>query len=110
LYSYFEDLFAKDAGTPVVVNVASKAYRALSLTTVRISYILIVSLIPSILQPGEYQAVLKYNGGSETVAHWTVRKPTSRKAKNVIFFIGDGSYYFLNFSFVPLLNIEPNQA
>lgn len=28
--SYYEDLFAKDAGTPVVVNVASKAYRAVS--------------------------------------------------------------------------------
>lgn len=30
-FSYYEDLFAKDAGTPVVVNVASKAYRAVSL-------------------------------------------------------------------------------
>jgi len=28
--SYFEDLFAKDAGTPNLVNVASKAYRGVS--------------------------------------------------------------------------------
>ena len=28
---YFEDLFAKDAGLPTIVNVASKAYRAVSL-------------------------------------------------------------------------------
>jgi len=27
-FSYFEDLFAQDAGEPTVVNVASKAYRA----------------------------------------------------------------------------------
>lgn len=31
LSRYYEDLFAKDAGTPVLVNVASKAYRAVSL-------------------------------------------------------------------------------
>lgn len=29
-FSYFEDLFAKDAGTPNLVNVASKAYRGVS--------------------------------------------------------------------------------
>ncbi|KAF7424514.1 hypothetical protein PC9H_009821 [Pleurotus ostreatus] len=73
-FSYFEDLFAKDAGTPVIVNVASKAYRALSLN-----------------KPGEYTARLKYNGRSETVAHWRVRDASKRKkAKNAILFIGDG--------------------
>ncbi|TFK40421.1 alkaline-phosphatase-like protein [Crucibulum laeve] len=73
-FSYYEDLFARDAKTPAVVNVASKAYRALSLT-----------------KPGDYVAKLKYNNVSQTVAHWTVRQPaTTRKAKNVLFFIGDG--------------------
>lgn len=67
-------MFAKDAGTPNLVNVASKAYRGLSLT-----------------KPGTYTAKLSYNGGSSTVAKWVVRKPaTKRKAKNVLFFIGDG--------------------
>ena len=32
--SYFEDLFAKDAGTPNLVNVASKAYRGVSTTLI----------------------------------------------------------------------------
>ncbi|KJA26321.1 hypothetical protein HYPSUDRAFT_133133 [Hypholoma sublateritium FD-334 SS-4] len=73
-FSYYEDLFAKDSGTPVVVNVASKAYRALSLT-----------------KPGTYTAKLTYNGGTTTVANWLVREPvTSRRAKNVLLFIGDG--------------------
>ncbi|KAF8968118.1 alkaline-phosphatase-like protein [Flammula alnicola] len=73
-FSYYEDLFAKDAGTPVIVNVASKAYRALHLS-----------------KPGPYTAKLSYNGGSKTVANWYVREPaTERKAKNVLFFIGDG--------------------
>ncbi|KAH9481356.1 Alkaline phosphatase H [Psilocybe cubensis] len=68
-FSYFEDLFARDAGEITVVNVASKAYRA----------------------PGTYKAKLTYNGGSTTVATWTVREPaTQRKAKNVLLFIGDG--------------------
>ncbi|PPQ69150.1 hypothetical protein CVT25_004530 [Psilocybe cyanescens] len=68
-FSYFEDLFARDAGSTTVVNVASKAYRA----------------------PGTYTAKLTYNGGSTTVAAWTVRQPaTKRKAKNVLLFIGDG--------------------
>ncbi|KAL0954951.1 hypothetical protein HGRIS_003884 [Hohenbuehelia grisea] len=73
-FSYFEDLFARDANTPIVVNVASKAYRGLALKT-----------------PGKYTARLKYNKSSETVAHWLVRSPSPRKkAKNVILFIGDG--------------------
>lgn len=73
-FQYYEDLFARDAKTPTVVNVAAKAYRALSLS-----------------QPGTYAAKLTYNGGGQTVANWVVRKPaTHRKAKNVLFFIGDG--------------------
>jgi hypothetical protein len=73
-FSWFEDLFAEDAGTPSVVNVASKAYRKLAL-----------------YEPGTYTVTLKYYDGEETTAEWTVRdiKP-KRKAKNVIFFIGDG--------------------
>ncbi|KAK1235233.1 hypothetical protein PQX77_001539, partial [Marasmius sp. AFHP31] len=73
-FNYFEDLFARDEGAPTVVNVASKAYRALSLT-----------------EPGTYKATLKYYDTAETVATWTVRNSTTeRQAKNVLFFIGDG--------------------
>ncbi|EJD44547.1 putative alkaline phosphatase [Auricularia subglabra TFB-10046 SS5] len=74
-FNYFEDLFAQDAKTPTVVNVASKAYRQVALYT-----------------PGEYIATVHYYNTQKTVAHWTVRKPTTprRKAKNVLFFIGDG--------------------
>ncbi|KAK0392272.1 hypothetical protein NLU13_1768 [Sarocladium strictum] len=73
-FKWFEDLFAEDAGTPSVVNVTSKAYRKLAL-----------------YEPGTYTVTLKYYNGEETTAKWTVRdiKP-KRKAKNVIFFIGDG--------------------
>ncbi|PPR00893.1 hypothetical protein CVT24_000378 [Panaeolus cyanescens] len=62
-FSYYEDLFAKDAKTPTAVNVASKAYRAVS---------------PKV--PYDCQ----------TIARWNVRKSGRRKAKNVLFFIGDG--------------------
>ncbi|EEB95898.1 hypothetical protein MPER_05062, partial [Moniliophthora perniciosa FA553] len=73
-FSYFEDLFARDEKKSTVVNVASKAYRALSLK-----------------EPGNYTAKLSYYGGSETIAHWTVRKPAKKRvAKNVLLFIGDG--------------------
>ena len=73
-FSWFEDLFAEDAGTPSVVNVASKAYRKLALH-----------------EPGTYTVTLKYYDGEETTAEWTVRDIKSqRKAKNVVFFIGDG--------------------
>lgn len=73
-FNYFEDLFTKDARQSTTVNVASKAYRALALN-----------------QPGEYTAKLQFYGGSETVAHWVVRESAKkRKAKNVLFFIGDG--------------------
>ncbi|KAI0310610.1 alkaline-phosphatase-like protein [Amylostereum chailletii] len=73
-FTYYEDLFAKQAGTPVLVNVAAKAYRRVAL-----------------YEPGDYLATLHYYGGQQTVAHWHVRPAsTRRKAKNVLFFIGDG--------------------
>jgi hypothetical protein len=73
-FKWFEDLYAQDAGKPSVVNVASKAYRKLSLT-----------------EPGSYTVTLKYYNGEKTTAQWTVRDlAAERKAKNVIFFIGDG--------------------
>ncbi|KAK0654870.1 alkaline phosphatase [Cercophora newfieldiana] len=73
-FSWFEDLFAKDAKTPSVVNVASKVYRSVAL-----------------YEPGTYTVVLDYYGGKTTVATWVVRPlAEKKKAKNVIFFIGDG--------------------
>lgn len=73
-FTWFEDFFALDAGTPSAVNVASKAYRSLSLA-----------------EPGEYTATLKYYGEQETVARWTVHEPCEKPmVKNVILFIGDG--------------------
>ena len=72
-FSWYEDLFAEDADTPVIVNVASKAYRRVAL-----------------YEPGEYEAVLNYNGTS-TTAYWLVRDLSEvRKTKNVLLFIGDG--------------------
>lgn len=73
-FKWFEDLFAEDKNKPSVVNVASKAYRKLSLD-----------------EPGKYTVVLEYYNGEKTTAEWTVRPlAKERKAKNVIFFIGDG--------------------
>lgn len=81
-FSWYEDLFAKDADSPSVVNVASRAYRQVSLD-----------------RPGEYEAVLTYNSGGEaktktttTMASWVVRDAgrSQRKAKNVVLFIADG--------------------
>ncbi|KAM5476061.1 hypothetical protein MauCBS54593_000744 [Microsporum audouinii] len=73
-FSWYEDLFAKDAKKPSVVNVASKAYRRVSLD-----------------RPGMYEAVLTYYNGKKTTATWEVKElRTRRRAKNVILFIGDG--------------------
>ncbi|KAI5859423.1 alkaline phosphatase-like protein [Durotheca rogersii] len=73
-FSWYEDLFAQDAGTPSVVNVASKIYRKLA-----------------IYEPGNYAITLSYYGDQKTVANWVVRPlATRKKAKNVILFIGDG--------------------
>ncbi|KAI1173465.1 alkaline phosphatase H [Nemania sp. FL0916] len=73
-FSWYEDLFAEDADTPSVVNVASKAYRRLAL-----------------YEPGTYVVELNYYGRQTTRAEWVVRPLATRKrAKNVILFIGDG--------------------
>ncbi|KAK8235408.1 alkaline phosphatase-like protein [Phyllosticta capitalensis] len=73
-FTWFEDLFAQDAKTPSLVEVAAKAYRKVAL-----------------YEPGEYVATLKYYDGEETKATWTVRDiDEARKTKNVILFIGDG--------------------
>ena len=67
------DLFAVQADSPNLVNVASKAYRRVAL-----------------YEPGEYEAVLSYNG-TNTTAYWLVRDLSEvRRTKNVLLFIGDG--------------------
>ncbi|KAF3318252.1 hypothetical protein TWF173_008986 [Orbilia oligospora] len=72
-FGWFEDYFARDAGKPSMVNVASKAYRKVYLE-----------------EAGEYKATLKYDGKT-TTAVWTVRKMEEvRKTRNILFFIGDG--------------------
>lgn len=73
-FDWYEDLFAEDDDKPSLVNVASKAYRKLAL-----------------YEPGTYTVTLKYYDGETTTAEWTVRDLSKkRKAKNVVFFIGDG--------------------
>lgn len=73
-FQWYEDLYAEDAKTPSVVNVASKIYRRLA-----------------IYEPGEYVVTLKYYDGETTEAEWVVRPlAETKKAKNVILFIGDG--------------------
>ncbi|ORY72084.1 alkaline phosphatase [Pseudomassariella vexata] len=73
-FKWYEDLYAADAGTASVVNVASKIYRRLAL-----------------YEPGNYQVTLNYYDGETTTANWVVRPlATKKKAKNVILFIGDG--------------------
>lgn len=73
-FSWYEDLFAEDAGTPSVVNVAAKAYRRLA-----------------IYEPGTYVVELRYYGSKQTTAEWVVRPlATKKRAKNVVLFIGDG--------------------
>ncbi|KAI3317782.1 alkaline phosphatase H [Xylariaceae sp. AK1471] len=73
-FSWYEDLFAEDADTPSVVNVAAKAYRRLA-----------------IYEPGNYLVELSYYGNKKTTAEWVVRPlATKKKAKNLILFIGDG--------------------
>ncbi|GAA6027002.1 hypothetical protein JCM8097_006030 [Rhodosporidiobolus ruineniae] len=73
-FTYYEDLFAQEANTPTLVNVLAKDYRHLTL-----------------YNPGEYELVLKYNGGMETLANWDVRPLAEKRcARNVVLFIGDG--------------------
>jgi polysaccharide deacetylase 2 family uncharacterized protein YibQ len=72
-FTWFEDLFAQDAKNATRVNVASKIYRRVAL-----------------YEPGKYTVTLNYyNGSKTTAANWTVRPlAETKKAKNVIFFIG----------------------
>ncbi|PNS18568.1 hypothetical protein CAC42_5107 [Sphaceloma murrayae] len=73
-FTWYEDLFARDARTPSFVDVTAKAYRRVAL-----------------YEPGEYQAVLTYYNSSQTVATWYVRDIDEvRRTKNVLLFIGDG--------------------
>lgn len=74
-FTWYEDLYAQDAYRPSVVNVASKAYRFVSINS-----------------PGQYVATLRYYNGTNTTAHWTVLQPEvpAKRAKNVVLFIGDG--------------------
>ncbi|KAH6682684.1 putative alkaline phosphatase H [Halenospora varia] len=73
-FTWYEDLFAQDAHAPSVVRVTSKIYRRVAL-----------------YEPGEYVATLNYYNGTKTVANWVVRPlQQTKKAKNVILFIGDG--------------------
>ncbi|KAI9040700.1 alkaline phosphatase [Aspergillus affinis] len=73
-FTWYEDLFAEDAGKASLVNVTSKAYRRVA-----------------IFEPGEYEATLTYYGKEKTVANWHVRDvPKKRRAKNVVLFVGDG--------------------
>ncbi|PGG96657.1 hypothetical protein AJ79_09494 [Helicocarpus griseus UAMH5409] len=73
-FTWYEDLFARDAEKPSLVKVTSKAYRRVAL-----------------FQPGEYEATLTYYDGQKTTATWLVRDLAEvRKAKNVVMFIGDG--------------------
>ncbi|CCT65607.1 probable alkaline phosphatase [Fusarium fujikuroi IMI 58289] len=73
-FKWYEDLFAEDEDKPSIVNVASKVYRKIAL-----------------YEPGTYTVALNYYNGEKTTAEWTVRElQPKRKAKNVIFFIGDG--------------------
>ncbi|KAM0335658.1 hypothetical protein ACHAQA_000707 [Verticillium albo-atrum] len=73
-FNWFEDLYAEDAGEPSTVNVASKVWRRIA-----------------IYEPGNYEVSLTYYGDKKTTANWVVRPlATEKKAKNIIFFIGDG--------------------
>ncbi|KAL5621530.1 hypothetical protein BROUX41_006430 [Berkeleyomyces rouxiae] len=73
-FGWYEDMFAEDAGSRSMVNVASRIYRRIALT-----------------EPGSYEVTLTYYNGETTVANWVVRPiSTQRKAKNVVLFIGDG--------------------
>ncbi|KAF2106469.1 alkaline-phosphatase-like protein [Lophiotrema nucula] len=73
-FSWYEDLFARDAKKPSIVNVTSKAYRRIAL-----------------YESGEYTATLTYNNGNTTKATWLVRNLEEvRKTKNIVLFIGDG--------------------
>ncbi|CRK18404.1 hypothetical protein BN1723_011567 [Verticillium longisporum] len=73
-FHWYEDLYAEDAKESSAVNVASKVWRRVA-----------------IYEPGNYEVSLSYYGDKKTTANWVVRPlATEKKAKNIIFFIGDG--------------------
>ncbi|KAG0021085.1 hypothetical protein BGZ81_009100 [Podila clonocystis] len=79
-FTYFKDAAAYwkardgDTTTATPVNVVSTAWRQVHL-----------------LDPGTYQVTLQYDSGKKADVLWTVdAAPTTRTAKNVILFIGDG--------------------
>ncbi|TPX17270.1 uncharacterized protein E0L32_012260 [Thyridium curvatum] len=73
-FSWYEDLFARDAKNKTIVNAASKIYRRIALN-----------------EPGTYKIKLNYYSNKTTEATWVVRPiAKTKKAKNIIFFIGDG--------------------
>ncbi len=75
-FSWYEDLFAQDAKNGSVVDVASKVFRRVA-----------------IYEPGTYTVKLSYFSGKTTTATWAVRPIAKvKKAKNVIFFIGEQSH------------------
>lgn len=74
-FTWYEDLFAEDAKAPTPVNVVAKSYRNVQLHN-----------------PGRYKVKLTFNGGETQEATWEVRPipDDCKKAKNLIFFVGDG--------------------
>ncbi|KLT39305.1 alkaline phosphatase-like protein [Cutaneotrichosporon oleaginosum] len=73
-FTWYEDLFAEDAKTPSAVNVIAKSYRNVQLHN-----------------PGRYKVRLTFNGGDTQEATWEVNPiPDCAKAKNLLFFVGDG--------------------
>ncbi|KAL1921376.1 uncharacterized protein VTP21DRAFT_11092 [Calcarisporiella thermophila] len=78
-FTYAEDMASywatQDGNNSLInVNVASRVWRKVSLP-----------------KPGTYTVRVTYNGNTTTEAKWEVKAPVeTRKAKNAIFFIGDG--------------------
>lgn len=71
-FSWYEDLFAEEAGARTPVNVLAKSYRNVQLHN-----------------PGKYSVVFTYNNGMTTKATWEVLPLADcKKAKNLILFIG----------------------
>jgi hypothetical protein len=72
-FTYYEDLFGEDARAKIPVNVLAKSYRNVQLHN-----------------PGKYHLNLTYNNGMSTTAVWEVLPLADcKKAKNVIYFIGE---------------------
>ncbi|ODO05173.1 hypothetical protein L198_01862 [Cryptococcus wingfieldii CBS 7118] len=73
-FTYYEDLFAEEEEAVTPANVLLKSYRNIQLHN-----------------PGQYDVEICYNNGMITKASWEVLPlAQEKKAKNVIFFVGDG--------------------